>query len=174
MKFSLILILIAFSSLNANSAQQITDFIKDSNGERLMLSQSDASEYCKSLGYRLPSARNYAEQMVGLKKGLIENTDYPDMSIYTSYVQLEMKWWADAGYISFAKRKDAETLVIDFYYKHHNWPPAVDFDWVWTGGGFDPHPYYTPYSGLVFNPKSKRGFETDNPNNRRLFRCVMP
>jgi hypothetical protein len=150
----------------------LTEMITDQNGKKLMLSQAGAAAYCSSNGMRLPAPKAFAQQMVALGKGQIEPTKYPDMSVDTSYVRLEMKWWKNAGYQAFSIYKN-ETEVMEFYYKHNNWPPVVNFDWVWTSSiVMTSQPYYPEYA-VLFNLNSRNGFEPDTKGGYHYFRCEI-
>jgi hypothetical protein len=167
----LALVMTVFISIPAFSA--LTEFITDSEGKKLMRSQADASAYCQSKGYKLPSPVTYADLMISQKKGIAENTKYPDRPYTDAYVVSERNWFNQGGYMTFLTRL-GETYAVKYYYKHHNWPPIVDFDWVWTTGESVGMPQYYPEKGLVFNPRSKNGFEFEGQGAWHYFQCEMP
>lgn len=154
------------------SLAALTDFISDSNGKRIMLSQAQAMAHCKSLGMKLPAPRVYAEEMVAIGKGFIEPTKYPDHAYTDSYVSVERQWLEGQGYQAFMKTVDGKT-VIDFYYRHYNWPPVVNYDWAWTSATYKTVPDYYPPKSILFNMNSKKGFEPDAAHNRRSFKCEI-
>jgi len=161
-----------FLLISLQSFAGLTPIATDQQGKRLFLSQKKAVQYCEALGLRLPDARVFATQAVNAQRGLIKETEYPGKSANDSYVISERRWWNDQGYQSIFGRING-TPVVHFYYKHHNWPPIVNPDWVWTASEF-PTPDYQRDVSFAFNDKSKIGLDLDYSENRHLVQCETP
>ena len=119
------------------------DIVKDAHGKVRTMNQYDADKYCKSIGSRLPTARELAlySQSLGAR-GILE-TSYSGIDSASSKVQTEITQMDKEGYYPIYTKNSAEKTVVDFYLNYSGYQrPAGDFGnyWFWSSLV---HPYYS-------------------------------
>lgn len=151
-------ILIEVTKSNKESfTELLASLIKDSNGDLIMTSYSEATKICRNLGKRLPTAREMAElstqQGAEIKNTLIGN---------------------EAGSSDFQLR---EFTVLDgsvdsFYYSKSSYASSIGIDtWVWTSSDFG-RPSESPIFKAVFHIKSGSIPGTEPTNEQIAVMCV--
>jgi len=148
------------------------DIVKDAHGKVRTMNQYDADKYCKSIGSRLPTARELAlySQSLGAR-GILE-TSYSGIDSASSKVQTEITQMDKEGYYPIYTKNSAEKTVVDFYFNYSGYQrPAGDLG-NYSFWSSSVHPYSSNFAYYLYGYDGVIYFDYRSYDDLNAVRCV--
>lgn len=138
----------------------------DGDGGFLITTQEAATQYCASIGSRLPTAREFAEYAQSLGAVGVRETKYPEMDSESGEVRAEIIQNGSERYYAIYKKNKDGAFAVDFYYNPIGYeypldPPRQVRFWTSSTNPRDPiwADIFEGYTGLITDaPKASKDF----------------
>lgn len=150
--FRIAVLIVVLVATTATYASEMGDLVRDKSGAIQFMTFQGASDYCKSIGSRLPTIREFAELSAASgARGIIESA-YPYIPVTSPLVEDEIAKYRQQRIGVVYAANTADTNVVDFYFDDTGYTRTSrnieDTRWIWsssnefTGRSWAPVRYY--------------------------------